>query len=137
MQFTLNGFTQDNGCRVFAYQGIGEDRVRVKFTVRVDLAMSRQYGMRLQELPLMCLALLERNSATAEPEVAPIQHHVTFTEEAMIRFAEDCAAVKEAALARKHSSRRQPAKEEDADAPAVNSFNDGPAVAVKPFGNAW
>jgi hypothetical protein len=105
--------------------------------VRVDLAMSRQYGMRLQELPLMCLALLERNSVVTEPEASPVQHHVTFTEEAMIRFAEDCAAAKEAALARKHSTRRQPAKEEDADAPAVNSFNDGPVIPVKPYGNAW
>jgi hypothetical protein len=55
MQFTLTGFTQDAGCRVFAYEGVGDDRVRIRFTVRADLALSRKYGIRLQELPLMCV----------------------------------------------------------------------------------
>src|SRR5580692_7352233 len=93
MQFTLTGFTQDSGCRVFAYDGVGEDRVRIKFTVSADLALSRKYGIRLQELPLMCLGILERSSeideaSGAEPDLS--LRALTFTEDAMIRYADDC-----------------------------------------------
>ena len=41
MQFVLTGFTQDLGCRVFAFEGIAVDRMRTPFTVRADLALIR------------------------------------------------------------------------------------------------
>ncbi len=34
--------------------------MRIRFTVRADLSLSRKYGIRLQELPLMCLGILEQ-----------------------------------------------------------------------------
>ena len=60
MQFVMTGFTQDIGFRVFAFEGIAGDGTRTPFTVRLDLALSRKYGIRIQELPLLCLGHLER-----------------------------------------------------------------------------
>jgi hypothetical protein len=59
MQFIVTGFSEATGFRIFAFEGIGADRSRVPFTVRADLAMARRYGIRLQELPLLCWALLD------------------------------------------------------------------------------
>jgi hypothetical protein len=107
MHFTSIGFTQDTGCRVFAYEGIGADRVRVRYTVRADLALSRKFGIRLQELPLMCLGILEHS---VEANETPALRALTFTEEAMCRYAEDCVSARDAAALKRNSQRRQPAK---------------------------
>jgi hypothetical protein len=139
MQFTLTGFTQDDGCRVFAYEGIGEDRARVKFTVRADLALSRKYGIRLQELPLMCLGILERNSESAGPdtlEAIPAQRAVTFTEAAMIQYADECVAAKDAAALKRTSSKRQPAKEVT-PAAEFNPYREFTPAPAKPYGQNW
>jgi hypothetical protein len=139
MQFTLTGFTQDVGCRVFAYEGTGDDRVRIRFTVRADLALSRKYGIRLQELPLMCLGILERSSETDEASgAAPdIAHRtLTFTEEAMSRYAEDCVAAREAAALKRTSMRKQQPKAATATA-EFNPYNEGAPNPVKPYGQSW
>jgi hypothetical protein len=138
MQFTLTGFTQDVGSRVFAYEGIGDDRVRIKFTVRADLALSRKYGIRLQELPLMCLGILERSSepdeaSGAEPNT--MARALTFTEDAMIRYSEDCVAARDAAALKRTSVRRQTPKPA---APAeFNPYGEVAPVPVKPYGQSW
>ena len=62
MQYILTGFTHDMGFRVFAFEGVGEDRVRTEYRVKADLALIRRYGIRVQELPLLCRAVLERHS---------------------------------------------------------------------------
>lgn len=77
MQFILTGFTQDREFRVFAFEGIAPGRVRIPFTVRADLALSRRYGIRQQELPLMCRAVLEGR------EEGDQKNALTFGEEAM------------------------------------------------------
>ena len=77
MQFILMGFNQDTGFRTFAFQGIAADRTRSDFTVRADLALSRKYGIRVQELPLLCRRLLERDDRGEE------RRTLTFTEEDM------------------------------------------------------
>jgi len=66
MQYVLTGFTQDSGFRVFAFQGVRADQTRVVFTVRTDLALIRTYGILVQELPLLCRALLELREAGSE-----------------------------------------------------------------------
>src|SRR5271166_519799 len=91
MQFVITGFTQDMGFRVFTFDGIAADWGRTAFIVRADLALARRYGIRLQELPLMCRGLLERSDESDE------KHSVTFNEEDMRVYASDCAAKKEAA----------------------------------------
>jgi len=102
MQFILTGFTQDIGFRVFAFEGIAEDRSRTPFIVRTDLALIRRYGIRVQELPLLCRALLEHR------EEGEVERTITFTEEGMRLHADHAAAERDAAKRRK-PARRPPA----------------------------
>jgi hypothetical protein len=104
MQFILTGFTQEREFRVFAFEGINADRVRTPFTVRADLSLSRTYGIRLQELPLMCRAILEGR------DEAEVQNALTFTEEAMRLHASNCIAAR-ALAAQKKKAPRRPANE--------------------------
>jgi hypothetical protein len=104
MQFILTGFTQDREFRVFAFEGIAADRVRTPFTVRADLALSRTYGIRLQELPLMCRAILEHREEG--PEESQTQNALTFTEDAMRLHASNCIAARALAALKKKAPRR-------------------------------
>jgi hypothetical protein len=104
VQFILTGFTQDREFRVFAFEGIAADRVRVAFTVRADLALSRRYGIRLQELPLICRGVLEHR------EEGEQEHAFTFTEHAMQTHATNSAAARAIAL-QKRKMPRKPASE--------------------------
>lgn len=141
MQFTLTGFTQDAGCRVFAYDGVGEDRTRIKFTVRADLALSRKYGIRLQELPLICLEILERmnamdDSGVADPAV-PLRAF-SFSEDAMIRHAGEIVAERDAAALKRSSSRaQQAAKKATAGEFSSNSDTEAVSATVRPYGQNW
>ena len=100
MQFILTGFTQEMGFRVFAFERLGEDRVRTRCTVRADLVLVRRYGIRLQELPLMCRGLLERGE---EGDETPT---MTFSEEQMRTCANERASAKELAAHKKKAPRR-------------------------------
>ena len=100
MQFVLKGFIPEQGFRVFAFDGIAEDRTRTEFKVRTDLSLIRTYGIRVQELPLLCRGVLERRDEGEET------HTMTFTEEQMRSHASSRAAEREAAEKRK--SRRAP-----------------------------
>jgi len=102
MQFVLKGFTQDIGFRVFAFDGVAADRTRTAFTVRTDLALIRQYGIRVQELPLLCRGVLERQEGEAE-------RAMTFTEDGMRLHADAQTAEREAAQ-RKRALHKPPSK---------------------------
>ena len=102
MQFLLTGFSHDAGSRVFAFEGIAPDRTRTTFSVSADLALSRRHGIPMQELPMLCLRLLELHEA-GEPN-----HHLAFAEEDMRRYADNCAAERESAR-KKRAPRRPPA----------------------------
>jgi hypothetical protein len=91
MNFILTGFTQDTGFRVFAFQGIGANGARLEYTVKADLGLTRTYGIRLQELPLLCRGVLERLAEGAEARTA------TFTEDGMRLHADNRAAERDAA----------------------------------------
>jgi hypothetical protein len=99
MQFVLTGFIPDTGFRVFAFDGIAEDRSRTGFTVRTDLALIRRYGIQMQDLPLLCRGLLERR------DQAKAGCELIFTEIEMRMHADQCAVEKEAAQ-RKKAARR-------------------------------
>src|SRR6185437_6277359 len=60
MQFTLTGFRHDSGLRVFQFQGIAAGKTRSDFFISADLTLIRTYGIRIQELPLLCLRVLEQ-----------------------------------------------------------------------------
>jgi hypothetical protein len=100
MQFILTGFTQELGFRVFAFERMGEDRIRTRWTVSADLALSRRYGIRLQELPLMCRGLLERGDVIEETRA------IIFSEELMRTCADERAAAKEGAAHKRKAPRR-------------------------------
>lgn len=99
MQFVLKGFREETGFRVFIFDGIDVDRSRSEYTVETDIALSRRYGIRLQELPLLCRALLER-LATGEPK-----RSFTYSEQLMCEHASIEAARLEAARKRKPPKR--------------------------------
>jgi len=99
-QFILKGFSQVEGFRVFAFERIAEDWTRTSFTVRTNLALTRRYRIRLQELPLLCRAVLEHLEGEE-------QRAFTFTEGDMRLHADGVAAREEAARQRK-SPRRPP-----------------------------
>jgi len=98
-QFLLTGFSQDMGFRVFAFERIAEDRTRTPYTVKTDLALTRRYGIRLQELPLLCRAVLERCQEGEEKRA------FAYAEEDMRLYA-DCAAAREEAAKHRKPMRR-------------------------------
>lgn len=100
MQFVLNGFSQARGLRTFTFERIAADRSRTQFTVEADVTLTQQYGIRLQELPLLCRALLEQHHEN------DTRRALTYTEEDMCRHA-DCASAK-AEEARLKRYRRSP-----------------------------
>ena len=102
MHFVLNGFSEHMGVRVFTFDGITADRVhliRMPFTVRIDVALARKHGIRLQELPLLCRSVLERGHEDLEKRA------FTYTEEDMCRHADHVAAREEAARSAKRPRR--------------------------------
>jgi hypothetical protein len=100
MQSILTGFTEDMGFRVFAFELKAEDRTRTLYAVRVDLALIRRYGIRLQELPLLCRGMLERRDEGEE------ERTLTFTEDEMCLYAKDRVAARDAAA----QKRKRPPK---------------------------
>jgi hypothetical protein len=104
MQYILTGFTQDLGFRVFAFERIGDDRLRTRFTVRADLALIRRYGIRLQDLPLMCRGLLDRAAEGDEKRT------LIFTEDEMSLFEKNSLAARELAAQKKRPPRRPPSE---------------------------
>jgi hypothetical protein len=101
MQYILTGFTHHMSFRVFAFECVGEDRVRTEYKVRADLALIRRYGIRVQELPLLCLGILERRNE------AEVQRTFTYTE-ADMRLNADLCASRAAAEQKRKGPRRPP-----------------------------
>src|SRR5437879_10746139 len=116
MQFVLTGFTEETGSRVFAYEGIREDRTRTTFTVRTDLTLIRNYGIRLQELPLLCRGILERGLEADEGKRSWV-----FTEEEMSVYAK----VARDAAAQKRKPPRRPPTENAGAAWRASKLPDG------------
>jgi len=81
MQFSLTGFSQTTNVRRYTFQGVTADQTRQEVTVGVDLNLARQYGISLQELPLLCQRFLEEQSAAGKmyalyispPQAVPIE----------------------------------------------------------------
>lgn len=101
MEYVLTGFQQDRNIRQYAFDGIGADRRRMKFTVGVDLGLIRKYEISVQELPLLCRHYLEVH---AEDGQAPT---LMYTEEEMIVHAGRRTAAQHAADEKK-AHRRHP-----------------------------
>jgi len=89
-QFFLTGFAQAAGIRTYAFQRRIDAR-RIDCTVEVDLALIPGYGIRIQELPLLCRELLQQQ--TQPDEISA----VVFTEQRMRSHAEKLAAARQEA----------------------------------------
>src|SRR5215471_8303682 len=66
MRFILKGFTQEMGFRIFEFVKVDEDQTRTEYTISADLALTRRYDIRIQDLPLLCRLSLERHEAAAD-----------------------------------------------------------------------
>ena len=97
-QYILTGFDQAAGIRIYAFEGIGDGQ-RIDYTVEVDLALIPGYGIRIQDLPLLCRELLERRVEPAEMSA------LTFTEHDMRGHAERLATARELAEQKKKQGR--------------------------------
>lgn len=107
MRFILSGFSQAMGIRIFAFQGIAADQTRTMFTVEADLALTRRYDIRLQELPLLCREVLDRRGEGEE------NHTFIYTEDDMRVYANDRTRAREAiAHTRKSLRKFSPARSE-------------------------
>lgn len=87
-QFLLTGFTQAAGIRIYAFEGRVEAR-RIDYTVEVDLALIPRYGIRIQDLPLLCRELLQQRIQPDEIGA------VVFTEQRMRSHADKLATARE------------------------------------------
>lgn len=99
-EFTLTGFRQTNGIRYYVYQGHHCDGRASEFTVDAEVRLLQKHGIGLQELPLLCRRLLEKQN----PDVS--LRAVTFTEDLMKDHADQRAALKQAAQNKKKTYRR-------------------------------
>jgi len=104
VQFILKGFREEQGIRTFVFDRVAPDRTRAVFTIRTDVALTRKHGIRLQELPLLCLEVLAQRCDEQEG------HALTYTEEDM-RLRADCVARDLEAQKRKRPVRRAPTPE--------------------------
>jgi hypothetical protein len=104
MSFVLTGFTHDHGFRVFSFDRVGANLPRTKCSVRADLALIKQYGIHIQDLPLLCRNLLDRRDEAEE--LGPL----TLTEDEMRINAGERAAAREAA-SKKRKPPQRPASE--------------------------
>ena len=94
-QFFLTGFSQAAGIRTYAFQG-RIDATRTDYTVEVDLALIPGFGIRIQDLPLLCRELLQQQTQPDEIRA------VVFTEQRMRSHAEKLAVTRaEAELKKK------------------------------------
>ena len=103
-QFILKGFRQTRGIRIYTFEVSGDGR-RTDCTVEVDLALIPRYGIRIQDLPLLCRELLQQQ---AQPDE---KCAVVFTEQRMRSHAEKLAAAR-----REAEHKKQPRHVASADA---------------------
>ena len=89
MDFLLLGFKEGSGVRHFRFEWVGPGRLRRTVVVHADMALARKHEIRMQELPLLCLRLLQ---GINEGEVTDA---ITFTEDHMIAIQTAARAASE------------------------------------------
>ena len=101
MDFVLTGFRQEANVRRFAFQRVADDHSRTEFTVSADMLLLAKHKIPLQELPLLCRALLEDQQQTGPAKA------VVFTETDMLVYVNRRSAAKDEAD-RKRAQHRSP-----------------------------
>jgi hypothetical protein len=95
MVFALTGFTDESSLRRFTFELTGSGPPRTTVVVVADMALAWKYEIPLQELPLLCVRLLE--SWTADADVTAV---VSETE--MIEYANRRREAKDLAERKRH-----------------------------------
>lgn len=108
VQFIVTGFRQNMQFRMFTFERVAEDYSRSAYTVSADTALVRKHGISVQELPLLCLKLLERSEGAAQCLSQPGEQDraVTFTEEDMVSYAKDLTSAREASKQKRRLNSR-------------------------------
>jgi len=107
-QFFLTGFTQAAAIRIYAFD-CRVDALRIGYTVEVDLALISGFGIRIQDLPLLCRELLQQRAQLDEICT------VVFTEQRMRSHAEKLAVAREEAEHKKKQPRHLPRSDAETD----------------------
>jgi hypothetical protein len=102
MKFVFTGFRQTGNIRQYAFDGVEDGRARIAFSVQADLTLLRKHAIAVQELPLLCVRLLEQLDESER------SRSLTFTEQDMLGFANGRAAAQEAARQRRKIHRAPP-----------------------------
>ncbi len=98
LHFLITGFTQTAGVRTYAFESRTKAE-QVNYTVEVNLALISRYGIRIQDLPLLCRELLQQAKSGEAGALV-------LTEQRMCSHAEKLALAREEARRRKKPSRR-------------------------------
>lgn len=108
VQFIVTGFRQNLQFRMFTFERVAGDYSRSAYTVSADTALVRKHGISVQELPLLCLQLLERaEQVESNPDPSSDdRREITFTEEDMLSYAKELASAREASKQRRKMSFR-------------------------------
>ena len=108
MVFALTGFTDESSLRRFTFELAGSGPPRTTMVVVADMALVRKYEIPLQELPLLCVRLLE--SRTVDTDAPTV-----FSEKEMIEYSNRRRDAKDLAeLKRRSFGRRNPNPQGDA-----------------------
>ena len=81
MVFALTGMSNERNLRRFRFELVGRGVPRTAIVVVADMVLVRRYEIPLQELPLLCLRLLESGPAAAPNGT------MVFPEKEMIEYA--------------------------------------------------
>jgi hypothetical protein len=100
MVFVLTSVAHQGTVRSFTFELAGAGPVRKKVVVVADLTLARKYNIPLQELPLLCLQLLEGRP----PE---LEGTLSFGESDMVQYDHTRSELKSAAE-RKRLAHRTP-----------------------------
>jgi hypothetical protein len=98
MVFALMGVTNEGNLRRFTFELAGSGPPRTTVVVVADMAVARKYEIPLQELPLLCVRLLESWTAGADSTVV-------FLEREMIEYANRRREAKDQAERKRHMVR--------------------------------
>ena len=98
MVFALMGVTNEGSLRRFTFELAGSGPPRTTVVVVADMAVARKYEIPLQELPLLCVRLLESWTADAHSTAV-------FSEKEMIEYANRRREAKDLAEQNRHMVR--------------------------------
>ncbi len=105
MKLVYMGFTHETtGIRRYRFEEVVSQDIRKGFLVTADIALLTKHHVQIQEVPMMCLRLLE-GSAEAEPQLEVL----VLTETDMLNHVQAKAAEKEQAAKKRAKRSFKPA----------------------------